>query len=642
MILSCTNITKEFGETQLIKSCSFSIDDLDHISIVGANGAGKTTLLKIILDLIKPTSGTVTINKDKTIGYLSQKEPVNSEKTLYEELLSTKQYIIDMENSLRDLEKKMPLLSGELLKKCMESYSLLSTRFELDGGYLYMSEVIGVLNGLGFLKTDYERKINTFSGGQKTRIALAKILLKNPDLIILDEPTNHLDLNSVAWLETYLLNYKGALLVVSHDRYFLDKISNKILEIEQTNTRLFTGNYSEYAKKKEQIRDAEINAYINNKKERKRQEEVIEKLRSFNREKSIKRAESREKLLDKMDVIDKPLEDQNAIQMILTPKVLSGKDVLSINELSKTFKQNVLFKNLNFDIKRGEHIAILGDNGTGKTTILKILNKQINATSGDFKLGVNVEIGYYDQEQQLLDDSLSLFDDVSNTFPHLTITEIRNTLAAFSFTGDEVMKKINTLSGGERGRLSLAKLMLSNANFLILDEPTNHLDIPSKEILESAINGYKGTVLYVSHDRYFIRKTATRILELHNKKIDNYIGGYSYYLEQKERKKNMEETKKNNIENNSNDSIIEITAKNDWNKMKEEAAKERKLINEINQTEHLIEKLETKKEELETKMEMPTYCTNSSKLQELSKKLGKCIVELENAIDLWSSLQEKF
>ncbi len=639
MILSCSNISKEFGETKIIHSCSFSIDDADHIAIVGINGAGKTTLLKIILGLLEPTHGTITRNKEKTIGYLSQKEPVDGENTLFEELLSTKQAIIEMENSIRDLEKQMPLLSGESLEKCMETYSTLSTTFEYNGGYSYMSDIYGILNGLSFEEKDYHRKVSSFSGGQKTRVALGKILLKKPDLIVLDEPTNHLDLSSVAWLETYLLNYKGALLVVSHDRYFLDKISNKVIEIENAMTRLFTGNYSAYAKKKELIREAEVNAYLNNKSEIKRQEEIIEKLRSFNREKSIRRAESREKLLSKMDHLDKPLEEKKPMHIKLSPSIISGKDVLVIDNLSKQFDQNELFHSISFEIKRKEHLALLGDNGTGKTTLLKIINNQLDASSGTYKLGSNVQIGYYDQEQQLLDDSLTLFEEISNAYPSLAITKIRNTLAAFSFTGDDVMKKISTLSGGERGRLSLAKLMLSNANFLILDEPTNHLDIQSKEILESALNAYDGTVLYVSHDRYFINKTATRILELSQNNIHNYIGNYTFYLEQKEREHKID-FKSSSQKESKNSKEKDSETKIDWNKKKEDAARERKRKTQIEKTEHLIETLELKKEELETKMGIPINCSNPSKLQALSEKLNACMMELENAIELWSSLQE--
>lgn len=637
MILSCSNIKKEFGEIVVIDSCSFSIDDSDHIAIVGVNGAGKTTLLKILMGITEPTSGSVTLNKEKTIGYLSQKKPVDTENTLYKEFLSTKQDLIAMEETLRTYEESMPILSGDELKLCMEKYASLSTTFELKGGYSYQSEITGVLNGLGFHEDDYNRNISTFSGGQKTRVALGKILLRKPHLIILDEPTNHLDLQSISWLENYLLNYNGALLVVSHDRFFLDKISNKVLEIERTNTRMFTGNYTAYAKKKEQIREAELHAYMNNKKERKRQEEVIEKLRSFNREKSIKRAESREKALNKMENLDKPLELKDAFHMTLSPSILSGKDVLSIDNLSKSFDSTDLFHNISFEIKRGEHIALLGDNGTGKTTLLKILNKQLDASNGIFHLGTNVEIGYYDQEQQLLSDDSTLFNEISDSYPNLTITEIRNTLAAFSFTGDDVMKQVSSLSGGERGRLSLAKLMLSNANFIILDEPTNHLDIRSKEILETAINGYSGTILFVSHDRYFISKTANRILELSKQDIQNYSGNYSFYLDQKK----LHEEKLISNSTSSNTPINESDEKINWAKSKEEAARKRKIANQMSNAEEKIEELELKKEELEQQMAMPDNCSNSSKLQELTEKLNECIIELENTMDLWSSLGEE-
>lgn len=637
MILSCSNIKKDFGEITVINSCSFSIDDLDHIAIVGVNGAGKTTLLKIIMGITDPTSGSVSINKDKSIGYLSQKNPVDSKNTLYNEFLSAKQDLINIEKKLRSYEEKMPLLSGDKLEECMDEYSSLSTTFELQGGYSYLSEITGVLNGLGFHSEDYDRSISSFSGGQKTRVALGKILLQKPNLIILDEPTNHLDLQSISWLENYLLNYHGALLVVSHDRFFLDKITTKILEIEQTNTRLFTGNYSAYAKKKELIREAKLHEYMNNKKERKRQEEIIDKLRSFNREKSIKRAESREKVLEKMEHIDRPLETRDSFHMTLSPRLLSGKDVLSINELSKSFDSMDLFQNISFEIKRGEHVALLGDNGTGKTTLLKILNKQIPASKGTFHLGTNVEVGYYDQEQQLLSDDATLFNEIADAYPNLTITEIRNTLAAFSFTGDDVTKQVKSLSGGERGRLSLAKLMLSNANFIILDEPTNHLDIRSKEILETALNGYDGTILFVSHDRYFISKTATRVLELSQNKITNYTGDYTFYLDQKKMKEEQETQSSISSSTNKNDTKEKL----DWTKSKEESARIRKITKQIEQAENKIEELELKKEELEQQMAEPINCSNSSKLQELTEKLNECTISLEDTMDLWSSLQEE-
>ncbi len=636
MILSCSNLQINFGDITIFHSCNMTIDDHDHIAIVGVNGAGKTTLIKALLGIFEPSDGSIYINKEKKIGYLSQKEPVDSEHTLLDELLLTKKELITTEQELRQLELQMKDLFGSDLEKNMDRYHTLSTLFERNGGYTYMSEIHGVMNGLGFDSQDQARKISTFSGGQKTRVALAKILLESPDLIILDEPTNHLDLESIKWLETYLLNYKGALLVVSHDRFFLDKISNKVLEIDQTNTRMYSGNYSAYAKKKEEIREALISAYMNNKKERERQEAIIEKLKSFNREKSIKRAESREKLLQKMEVLERPTDATSGFHFTLSPSIRSGNDVLLVKELKKQFDTNILFEHVNFEIKRGEHVALLGENGTGKTTLLKILNGHLDSTEGTYKIGTNVEIGYYDQEQQLLNDSNNLFEEIENAYPDMTITKIRNTLAAFSFTGDEVLKKISALSGGERGRLSLAKLMLSNANFLVLDEPTNHLDIKSKEILENAIKDYEGTILYVSHDRYFIEQTATRILELTHCEVQDYPGDYTFYLEQKTN--NFSFSKNNTI--SSIETSHSSEEKINWTQSKESAKEERKRIKKISQAEEKIEHLEHKKEELEHLMALPENCSNSSKLQELNQEYLMVSNELEITEELWMELNQ--
>ncbi len=534
MLLSCQNIKVEFVTGVVLDSVSFHIENNEKAAIVGINGAGKTTLLRAIVGQLEPAEGSVAFEKNSTYGYLAQDASVNTDNTIYEELLSVKQDIINMENRLRDFEERMASLSGEELDSLLEKYQTLSHTFKMLGGETYMSELYGVLSGLGFFKDEYDKKISTLSGGQKTRVALGKMLLMSPDLIILDEPTNHLDLNSINWLENYLKNYKGAVLIVSHDRYFLDKIATKIIELENGKCSVFSGNYSEYAEKKEQRRIAELHAYLNQQRDIKHQEAVIEKLKSFNREKSIKRAESREKMLGKVERLEKPATINADMKLVLTPHCQSGNDVLSIEGLSKRYGNNRLFENVNFEIKRGEHVAILGNNGTGKTTLLKILNELETADSGSFRLGSMVEIGYYDQEHHVLHPEKTLYEEISDEYPYLTITEIRNTLAAFLFTGDDVFKRVESLSGGERGRLSLAKLMLSDCNFLILDEPTNHLDIRSKEILETAVNSYEGTVLYVSHDRYFINKTATRILELTGGTFLNFPSNYDYYLEKHE------------------------------------------------------------------------------------------------------------
>ncbi|MDE5931654.1 MAG: ATP-binding cassette domain-containing protein, partial [Lachnospiraceae bacterium] len=533
MILSVNHIHKSFQEVPVLRDVSFHIEEYDKAAIVGINGAGKTTLLRIIMGELSADEGIVTLSKDRTVGYLSQHQAVSSENTIYDELLSVRQSIIELEQRMRSVELEMKNASEDKLSKLMEHYANLTHAFESANGYAYRSELTGVLKGLGFEENEFSKPIETLSGGQKTRVALGKLLLQKPDLIILDEPTNHLDMSSIAWLETYLLNYKGAVIIVSHDRYFLDRIAGKVIELDNTKATVFTGNYSAYASKKEMLRLAEYNAYMNQQREIKHQEAVIEKLRSFNREKSIKRAESREKMLNKIDVLEKPVEIRSDMKLHLEPRILSGNDVLRVEDISKSFGSLNLFTQLSFEIKRGEHVAIIGDNGTGKTTILKIINELLSPDGGQLRLGTNVEIGYYDQEHHVLHAEKTLFEEISDDYPYLNNTEIRNTLAAFLFTGDDVFKKISSLSGGERGRLSLAKLMLSESNFLILDEPTNHLDIMSKEILESALNAYTGTVLYVSHDRYFINKTASRILELSNQTLTEYMGNYEYYLEKK-------------------------------------------------------------------------------------------------------------
>ena len=635
MILSCSNISKAFNEKSILKDVSFHIEDYDKAAIVGINGAGKTTLLRILVGEQSADEGIVTLAKGKTMGYLAQNQAVNSENTIYDELLSVKADIIALEKQIRETELAMKSADDSSLNQLMESYTRLTHAFELANGYAYKSELTGVLKGLGFTEEELGKSIATLSGGQKTRVALGKLLLLKPDLIILDEPTNHLDLNSIAWLETYLLNYKGAVLIVSHDRYFLDRIAGKIIEIDQTKATSFTGNYSDYAVKKEQLRTAQLNAYLNQQQEIKHQEAVIEKLRSFNREKSIKRAESREKMLNKMEVLDKPTTARTDIHMTLTPKCTSGNDVLHIEGLSKSFGENHLFSDLSIDIKRGEHVAIIGDNGTGKTTILKIINGLLEADAGKITLGTNVHIGYYDQEHHVLHQEKNLFEEISDDYPSLTNTEIRNTLAAFLFTGEDVFKLIRDLSGGERGRVSLAKLMLSESNFLILDEPTNHLDIMSKEILEDALNAYEGTVLYVSHDRYFINRTASRILDLTEHTFISYLGNYDYYLEKKET------LEQNLLPKTAASSAIETVSENklDWQAQKELQAKQRKRENDLKKCEEAITALEERDAFLDEEMSLPENATNVAKLQEITKEKEEIASKLEALYEQWETLE---
>ena len=645
MILSCSNIDKTFIDNHVIKNASFHIEDYEKAAIVGINGAGKSTLLKIITGSLPADDGLVTFAKDKTYGYLAQHQAVNSEHTIYDELLTVKQEVLDLEASIRETELAMKTASDAELELLLKKYTDMNHRFELLNGYAYKSEVTGILKGLGFQEEEFQKKVDTLSGGQKTRIALGKLLLQKPDLIILDEPTNHLDLNSIAWLETYLLNYKGAVLIVSHDRYFLDKIATKIIEIDNGNVMVFHGNYSDYARQKEVLRTEQLNAYLNQQREIKHQEEVIDKLRSFNREKSIKRAESREKMLDKMELLEKPVEIRDDMHLKLTPQIISGNDVLSIEDLSKHFGSLTLFEHVDIEIKRGEHVAIIGDNGTGKTTLLKIINELESMDSGQIRLGSKVEIGYYDQEHHVLHSEKTLFDEISDDYPALTNTQIRNTLAAFLFTGDDVFKKISELSGGERGRVSLAKLMLSNANFLILDEPTNHLDITSKEILEQALNDYEGTVLYVSHDRYFVNQTATRILDLYNKQFYSFAGNYDYYLE----KKDVVEQPSGAVQPNSqtttagaNTDAAESASdsKLSWQQQKEEQALKRKKENRLRKCEDDIAALEDEIAQLNEQMTDPAIATDVAKLQELSKKQTALQKTLEQRYEEWEELSE--
>lgn len=643
MILSCQNISKAFVENQVLKNVSFHIEDHEKAAIVGINGAGKTTLLRIIVGEMTPDDGQVVLAKDKTLGYLAQNSTVDTSHTIYEELLSVKADLLRLEEKIRECENNMKHANGDALEDLMKQYTSLTHAFETGGGYLYRSELVGVLKGLGFTEDEFSKPVATLSGGQKTRVALGRLLLQNPDLIILDEPTNHLDMNSIAWLETYLLNYKGAVLIVSHDRYFLDRIAGKVIEIDQSKATTFMGNYSDYAVKKEQLRVAAWNAYMNQQREIKHQEEVIEKLKSFNREKSIKRAESREKMLDKIEVIEKPSEVRTDMKLTLTPRILSGNDVLTVEHLSKSFDSHKIFTDVNFEIKRGEHVAIIGDNGSGKTTLLKILNGLVPADQGTFRLGSNVEIGYYDQEHHVLHSEKTLFEEISDDYPYLNNTQIRNVLAAFLFTGEDVFKRISDLSGGERGRVSLAKLVLSNANFLILDEPTNHLDIMSKEILEDALNGYEGTILYVSHDRYFINRTAHRILDLTEGQFVSYVGNYDYYLEKHDTV--MAAIEANAPQNADADSAVaakaaESEVKLDWKAQKEEQARLRKKENDLKKCEEKIAELEARISEIDTEMSDPAIGTQVAKLQELSKEQAACQEQLEKLYEQWEELAE--
>ena len=637
MILACHNLQKAFGEQLIVKNGSFHIEEHEKAALIGPNGAGKSTILKMIMGEVSPDGGEVILAKGKTIGYLSQHQELMSGNTIFEEVKTAKTEIIRMEEQIRSIELELKHLDGELEKR-LHTYHNLTALFERENGYAYQSEIVGVLKGLGFTEEDFKKQVDTLSGGQKTRVSLGKLLLTKPDVLLLDEPTNHLDMNSIAWLETYLMNYSGAVLIVSHDRYFLNRVVTKVVEVEYGELLMFQGNYSDFAEKKKLIREAKLKEYWKQQQEIKHQEAVIKKLRSFNREKSIRRAESREKMLDKMVRIEKPMEETAELHFTLEPSCVSGNDVLKVEHLSKSFGSLQLFDDVSFEIKRGEHVAIIGDNGTGKTTLLKILNEVESANSGSYTLGTNVHIGYYDQEHHVLHMEKTIFDEISDDYPHLTNTEIRNMLAAFLFTGDDVYKQIKDLSGGERGRVSLAKLMLSEANFLILDEPTNHLDIASKEILEKALNDYTGTILYVSHDRYFINQTASRILDLVNHTFVNYIGNYDYYLEKKEILTAAYTTAVPSEIPSSSAGTSET--KLDWKAQKEAQAKERKRQNELKKTEERITALEERDGEIDELMTHEDIYSNSVKCQELSKEKASIAEELETLYERWEELAE--
>lgn len=637
MILSCSNISKAFGSEEIIKHASFHIEDHEKAAIVGINGAGKSTLLKIIVGELPSDEGEVVISKGKTIGYLAQHQDLTGERTVYEEVLEVKRPIIDMEEKIRLLELDMKHAAGEELDSMLKTYSRLNHEFELLNGYAYQSEVTGVLKGLGFTEEDFKKSVSALSGGQKTRVSLGKLLLTKPDIILLDEPTNHLDMDSIAWLESYLINYDGSVIIVAHDRYFLDRVVTKIVELDSGVMTVYQGNYTAYSQKRALIREARMKAYLNQQQEIKHQEEVIAKLKSFNREKSIKRAESREKMLDKIEVLEKPSEVNDEMRIRLEPNIISGNDVLTVRGLSKSFSSNRLFSQVDFEIKRGERVAVIGANGTGKTTILKILNNMLEADEGEITLGSKVHIGYYDQEHQVLHMEKTLFDELQDTYPSMNNTQIRNILAAFLFTGDDVFKRVKDLSGGERGRVSLAKLMLSEANFLILDEPTNHLDITSKEILEDALTGYTGTVLYVSHDRYFINRTATRILDLTGQTLVNYIGNYDYYLEKKDL---MTRLYVRQAEQHETPDPEASAVKQDWKAQKEEQARLRKRQNDLKRTEDDIHKLETRDSEIDGLLGKEEVFTDVAKLMELNHEKEEIAQRLERLYETWEELAE--
>ena len=641
MILSCNRISKAFGTDQVLSEVSFHIEDQEKAAIVGINGAGKSTLLKIIVGQLAADQGDVVLSKGKTMGYLAQHQDLDSSRSIYEELKEVKRPLIDMEQQIRSLELQMKNASGQELEQMLTTYDRLNHAFELANGYAWQSEVMGVLKGLGFREDEQDKVVSTLSGGQKTRVSLGKLLLSKPDIILLDEPTNHLDMESISWLETYLLNYNGAGAIVSHDRYFLNRVVGKVVELEQGRCSVYLGDYTAYSEKKAMVRAAQMKAWLNQQQEIKHQEEVIAKLKSFNREKSIKRAESREKMLAKIDVLEKPAEIHDEMRIRLEPNITSGNDVLSVRDLGKSFGEHILFSHLDMDIRRGERVALIGNNGTGKTTLLKIINRMTPADTGAITLGAKVHIGYYDQEHHVLHMEKTAFEEIQDAYPNLANTQIRNILAAFLFTGDDVFKRISDLSGGERGRVSLAKLMLSEANFLILDEPTNHLDITSKEILEHALQSYTGTVLYVSHDRYFINQTATRILDLTGQTLVNYIGNYDYYLEKKsQRAETALRTPASAADGKAEDAPAMSEVKQNWKAQKEEQARVRKRQNDLKKTEDEIQRLESRDSSIDEQLQQEEVYTDVEKLLELNREKEDIRLKLDALYQQWEELAE--
>lgn len=640
MILQCSNIEKSFQGECILQDISFHINENEKTAIVGVNGCGKSTLLKILAGEYTADSGEVSLKNGLTVGYLAQNQEFASDRSIFEEMQDAKKEVIELERQLQEITERINTAEGDTLTSLIHQSDRLRHRFDMLNGYAYQSELTGVLKGLGFDEDDFSKSVNTLSGGERTRVSLGKMLLTSPDLIMLDEPTNHLDMKAIHWLEGYLSGYRGAVIIVAHDRYFLDKIVTKVVEIRQHKSTVFQGSYSDYSVKRRALLDVQMKQYQNQQADIKHQEKVIAKLKSFNREKSIKRAESREKMLNKVERLEKPIEENTKMNLLFSPRIQSGNDVLSVSGLSKCFDAQILFTDISFDIKRGERVALIGDNGTGKTTILKIINNLLEADSGTVKLGTNVEIGYYDQAHQVLHMEKTAFEEIQDTYPHMTNTQVRNTLAAFLFTEDDVFKQVKNLSGGEQGRLSLARLMLSDANLLILDEPTNHLDMNSKEILEHALQQFEGTVLYVSHDRYFINQTATRILDLTQKQLINYIGNYDYYLEKKE---DTERAQLQNITESGQDDSSPSTAGSgslSWQEQKREQAKRRKIENELKKTEKQIEALEDRNAEIDRQLNDPANGTDVALLTSLSREKEENDNQLMQLMETWEQLSE--
>ncbi|HBA04005.1 MAG TPA: thiamine ABC transporter substrate-binding protein [Clostridium sp.] len=635
IVLSCKNISKYFGIDMILKDITFNINEGEKIGLIGANGAGKSTLFKILTNQMEYDSGELYIDKSKELGYLSQNLSLDSDKTIYTELLSVFKSLIDMEERLHNLEEKMKepydAAKEDYHNKIIRDYTTLTEVYENRGGYTYKGEISRVLKGLGFTEVDFDKSISILSGGQKTRVALCKLLLRKPEILLLDEPTNHLDLDAIEWLENYLKEIKGTIIVISHDRFFLDAITNKTIELIGGTAQCYNGNYTAFIDLKEKNKEVMQKAYDLQQAEIKRQEEIITKYKSFNREKSIRAAESRQKALDKIERIEAPIKDAKASKIKFETQIKSGNDVLYVENLSKSFGEKLLFEGLNMDIKREEKIALIGENGRGKTTLFRIIMDKIPSDNGIKVLGKNVFVGYYDQEQSNLNFNKTILDEVWDDFPHMTTTEIRSALAAFLFTGDDVFKSISTLSGGEKCRINLLKLMLSKANFLLLDEPTNHLDIVSREALEDAILNYDGTIILISHDRYFLNKIINKIFELNEDGVKEYLGNYSYYVEKKKNPLRFED-----IEEGSG--ITKTQLKLDKKKKREAEKAEKEKANILKNIENKIAATEESLEGLQGQLCLEEVYSNPEKSIEINKEIQKTEEELQNLYDQWEEL----
>ena len=636
IILSCKDICKSYGIRDVLKNITFSINEGDKVGIIGANGEGKSTLFKIITKELSQDSGEVFIDKNKTLGYLSQNLALNSEKNIYEEALSVFDELLNIESKLSSLEIKMSEPYDEKKasyhEKLIKDYTTLQDLYSHKGGYVYKGEISRVLKGLGFLEDDFYKEINTLSGGQKTRVALCKLLLRKPDIILLDEPTNHLDLEAISWLEDYMKNYKGTVLVISHDRFFLDSVTNNTFEVIGGKVECYNVPYTKFIDLRKKNYETKLKAYNLQQAEIKRQEAIIEKFRSFNREKSIRAAESREKVLEKMEKIEAPTHSKEASKIKFEASVKSGYDVLHIENMAKSYGDKSLFSNLNLDLKRGEKVALIGENGRGKTTLFKIIMDKVEADKGVKVLGTNVNVGYYDQEQSDLNLDKTIIDEVWDDFPNLTTSKLRSYLASFLFTGDDVFKVINTLSGGEKCRINLLKLILSKSNLLLLDEPTNHLDIISREALEDAILEYDGTLMVISHDRYFLNKVISRILELKEDGVSEYLGNYSYYQEKK-----LNPSRFESYEELANGKTK--TQLKDEKKKKREAEKEAKAIQlKIKNLEKTISEKEDELNNLQEQLCLESIYSNPSESQRVNNEIKSLEQLIANLYDEWESL----